>query len=84
MIEYRVKPKIDRISEMEWQFFGNNEWKFGKKVRGLIREPIASVRLDPMLWQHWYVNVKGIGIDAFKNFYEAIDAAEKVVKESLQ
>ena len=31
---------------MEWQFQGDDQWVFGKKIRGVVRYPIAEIYFD--------------------------------------
>lgn len=63
---------------MEWQYLGDNDWWFGRKVRGLVRDVLVRIYfLDDRNGGEWYWKTK----DAMRptkanSFVAAVEAAE--------
>jgi hypothetical protein len=66
----------------EWQYqpIGATErWVFGRKIRGIVRVPIALVYSDHASRHFWYWQVykDDETLSGSQTFYEAIDICEK-------
>ena len=65
---------------MEWQQI-NDSWVFGKKIRGLIRKPIASVFLTNSFprwkWKVYIGDSEGFA-ESFEKAVEIVEATVEV------
>lgn len=67
---------------MEWQLIGKNQWVFGTKVRGVIRNELAVVYRDPdqdYPWVWWATDPLGsrTGYGTARNLTDALEKAEE-------
>lgn len=84
-----------RIDEMgwEWQHLGDNDWVFGKKVRGIVRESMAEVYFndeghqDKYFGWVWFIrpNAGGTTVDrgVSHSLRSAVETAEIVLEKIL-
>lgn len=74
-----------QIDNLEWQLIDENQWVFGRKVRGIVRDPIGEVYLDEERNPSWIWFVWKEGVDegrvrnACNNLRWAIEAVEAEV-----
>lgn len=72
---------------MEWQFHGDDEWVFGRKVRGMVRWPRAEIYFNEELdsckggwiWMAWVGPKRNYrrGVEGKLEF--AVEAAERAL-----
>jgi len=68
--------------EYEWQMYGQDEWMFGIKIRGIVRNPLAEIYFDDEKNYGWiWLLLDGTekrGVEP--NLQFAIKAAEEALK----
>lgn len=71
--------------ELVWQNHCEDEWRFGRMVRGVVRRPYyAEVYYDEGNGWVWFTRSDGAWVDprgSEDSFEDAIDEAEKVLME---
>ena len=70
--------------KLEWQYFGENSWGFGRQVRGVIRDSLIAVHWGAGSW-YWYLNQIPAEPPLGKNSHleYAVTESEKVLAKFL-